>query len=71
MQHACFSSYVGRLVDLALTTDGLEAIAIVLDARIRDGHEPDFLVTGADVGHVDTKLLQAAFQLFDGEIVLV
>ena len=49
----------------------LEADAAILDARIGHGDEPDFLVAGADVGHVETKHFQAFFQLFQGEIVLV
>jgi len=50
----------------------LEAEAVVLDARIRDGDEPHGLVTGADIRYVDAKeLFQAAFQWLDGEIVLV
>ena len=33
----------------------LEANAIELDTRIRDGDEPDFLVTNARVRHVDAE----------------
>ena len=49
----------------------LEADAVVLDARIGNGDEPDFLVAGADVRDVETKHFQAFFQLFQREIILV
>jgi hypothetical protein len=49
---------------------GLETNAGVLQAGIRDGHEPDMLVTGADVGHDDTKLFQTRFQWFDGKFLV-
>ncbi|MEZ4661399.1 MAG: hypothetical protein R2911_27935 [Caldilineaceae bacterium] len=42
----------------------LEANAIVLDARIGDGDEPDFLVAGADVRDVEAEHFQAFFELF-------
>ena len=49
----------------------LEADAAILEARKGHGEEPDFLVAGTDVGHVDAKHFQTFFQLFQGEIVLV
>lgn len=49
----------------------LEADAVVLDARIRNGDEPDSLVASADVGNVDAEHFQAFFELLNGEIVLV
>ncbi|MEZ4681199.1 MAG: hypothetical protein R2932_43995 [Caldilineaceae bacterium] len=50
---------------------GLEADAVVLDTRIRNGDEPDFLVAGADVRDVEAEHFQAFFELFDGEVVLM
>ena len=49
----------------------LEAEAIVLDAGIRNRDEPDFLVTGGDVGNVDAEHFQPFFELFQGEVILV
>ena len=49
----------------------LEAVAIELDAGIGDPHKPDRLVAGRDVRHVDTERFQAAFELFQGEVILV
>ena len=49
----------------------LEADAVVLDARIGNRDEPDFLVAGADIRNVEAEHFQAFFELFDGEIVLV
>ncbi len=51
--------------------NGLEAVAIVFPAGIRDGKDPHSFVAGADVGNVDAELFQTAFQLFDGEILIV
>ena len=33
------------------------AIAIILYARIRNGHKPNVLVAGADIGDVNAELL--------------
>jgi hypothetical protein len=49
----------------------LEANAIVLDARIRDGDEPDCFIAGADVRDIDTECFQAGLELLDAEIVIV
>jgi hypothetical protein len=46
------------------------AIAIVLDARIRDVHKPHMLVAGTNVGNINTELFQAAFQWFDSKILV-
>ena len=51
--------------------EGLETNPIVLGAGIVDRDKPNFLATNADVGHVDAQHFQAAFELFQGEIVLV
>ena len=49
----------------------LEADAVVLDAWIGDGDEPDFLVACGDVRNVDAEHFQAFFELFNGEVILV
>ena len=35
---------------------GLEAVAIILHARIIDGDKPDALTASADIGYGNTKL---------------
>jgi hypothetical protein len=52
-------------------SDNLEAVAIVFPTWISNGKDPDFLVAGADVRHVDAELFQTAFQCFDSEILCV
>ena len=42
-----------------------------LDAGIVDGPPEDFLAAGADVGHIEPQQFQAAFELFDGEVICV
>ncbi|MEZ4614524.1 MAG: hypothetical protein R2867_03280 [Caldilineaceae bacterium] len=49
----------------------LEADAVVLDARIGNGEDPDFLVAGCHIGYVDAEHFQPFFELFNGEIVTV
>ena len=49
----------------------LEADAVILDARIGDGEDPNLLVAGRHVRYVEAEHFQALFELFDSEIILV
>lgn len=49
----------------------LETVAIELDAGIGDPHKPDRLIAGRNVRDRDTERFQTAFELFQGEVILV
>lgn len=49
----------------------LETKAVVFDTRIRNGDEPDPLVTDSGVGNVNAEHFQPFFELFQGKVIFV